>query len=86
MAGSTSSRTGTHTDSSGGESTWTEDDLDRGVAAHRSGDPVPVVIGHPEGDAPAWAWIESVRRVGDRLQDRLWRISDAFRTAKEAAC
>lgn len=28
----------------------------------------PAVIGHPKDDAPAYAWVSAVRRVGDRLQ------------------
>ena len=77
-------RAGTHRDSGGSTRAWTEADLDALVAAHRAGDPAPVVVGHPEHDAPAWGWVESMRRVGDRLQARLRDLDPAFRAAVEA--
>ena len=58
--------------------------LDRIVAAHAAADPAPVVVGHPETDAPAYAWIDGLRRVGDRLQATLRDIAPPFREAVEA--
>jgi hypothetical protein len=61
-------KTGIHTDSAGNSKTWTEEDLDRIVAAY---DPAhheaPVVIGHPETNSPAWGWVEGVKRTGNLL-------------------
>ena len=61
-------KTGTHIDSQGNKHTITEADLDRIVGEY---DPAkheaPVVIGHPRSDAPAWAWVEKLKRVGSRL-------------------
>lgn len=51
---------------------------------YKHSDPAPVVIGHPETDAPAWAWIEALRVNGDRLQAKLRNIAPAFRQAVEA--
>ena len=77
-------RAGTWRDIAGREVTIDEARLDRIVAEHAAADPAPVVVGHPEADAPAYAWIESLRRVGDRLQATLRDIAPAFREAVEA--
>ncbi len=61
-------KTGRHTDSKGNEKTWTEGDLDNMVAQY---DPksheAPVVIGHPKDNAPAYGWVEGLKRAGDTL-------------------
>ena len=77
-------RAGTWRDIAGREVTIDEARLDCIVAEHAAADPAPVVVGHPEADAPAYAWIESLRRVGDRLQATLRDIAPAFREAVEA--
>ena len=78
-------RTGEHTDSSGSKRVWNEAELDSMAAAsHETADPVPVVVGHPETDAPAYGWVQSVRRVGDRLQAKLRDVDPGFRTAVES--
>ena len=59
------------------------DRLDRIIAAHAAADPAPIVVGHPEADAPAYAWVATLRRVGDRLQATLRDIAPAFREAVE---
>ena len=61
-------RAGTWRDMQGHDVRLDEDRLDRIVATHAAADPAPVVIGHPETDAPAFAWIDRLRRAGDRLQ------------------
>lgn len=77
-------RTGAHRDSGGRVRRWAEDDLDRLVAAFERGDPVPVVVGHPEADAPAFGRVAGLRRVGDRLQARLDELDPGFRAAVAA--
>ena len=61
-------KTGKHTDSNGNTKEWTQADLDFIVKTY---DPVkheaPIVIGHPENNAPAYGWIEKLERVGDIL-------------------
>lgn len=61
-------KTGKHTDSAGNTREWTEADLDVIVAKY---DPqkheAPIVIGHPASNAPAFGWIEKLKRVGDTL-------------------
>ena len=77
-------RAGTWRDTQGRDVRLDEDRIDRIVAAHAAADPAPVVVGHPETDAPAYAWIDGLRRVGDRLQARLRDIAPPFREAVEA--
>ena len=54
------------------------------VAAYATADPAPVVVGHPSDYAPAYGWVDRLRRVGDRLQARLCDVAPAFREAVEA--
>ncbi len=77
-------RTGTHTDMNNTTFTLSEGDLARIAAAYATSDPAPVVVGHPETDAPAWGWVDGLRVVGDTLQAKLTRLDDAFRAAVEA--
>ena len=76
-------RAGTWRDMQGQDVRLDDDRLDRIVAAHADADPAPVVVGHPETDAPAYAWIDGLRRVGDRLQAKLRDIAPSFREAVE---
>ena len=77
-------RTGTWTDMHGREVSLDAARFDALVTAYAAGDPAPVVVGHPSTDAPAYGWVDRLRRVGDRLQARLRDIAPAFREAVEA--
>ena len=77
-------RAGTWRDMAGRAVSLDQDRLDRIVAGHAAADPAPVVVGHPETDAPAYAWVDALRRVGDRLQARLRDVAPSFREAVEA--
>ena len=77
-------RAGTWRDMAGRDVRLDEGRLDRIVQSHADAGPAPVVVGHPETDAPAYAWIDGLRRVGDRLQAKLRDIAPAFREAVEA--
>jgi len=61
-------KTGKHTDSAGNTKEWTEKDLDNIVKNY---DPTkhesPIVIGHPRTNAPAFGWVDKLKRVGDTL-------------------
>jgi hypothetical protein len=54
-------------------------DIDKMVANY---DPAkheaPVVMGHPEMDAPAYGWVEAVKRSGDVLLGKLKQVPDQF--------
>lgn len=61
-------KTGKHTDSNGIEKEWTEADLDKIVGSYdKNKHEAPIVIGHPKANAPAYGWIEKLKRVGDTL-------------------
>lgn len=72
-------KAGKHTDSSGNTKEWTEADLDKIVASY---DPAkheaPIVIGHPKTNAPAYGWIESLKRVGDTLYAKAKQLVPEF--------
>ncbi len=61
----------------------TPDLLDRIVENFRHGDPVPIVCGHPKTDSPAYGLVDTLERVGDRLQATFKKINPAFRAAVE---
>jgi len=72
-------KTGKHTDSAGKEKEWTEEDLDRIVAKY---DPsiseAPIVIGHPKDNAPAFGWVEDLKREGKILYAKLKDLVPEF--------
>lgn len=71
-------RTGTHTDSQGDTKTWTEQDLDKIAAYDPAKHEAPAVIGHPKDNAPAYAWIEGVKREGHMLYVRMKDVVPEF--------
>ena len=72
-------RTGTHTDSNGNEKTWTEKELDNIVEKYNPKEhESPVVIGHPGDNAPAYGWIEAVKREGDILYAKMKGLIPEF--------
>jgi len=72
-------RTGTHTDSLGHTREWTEEDLKKIAESY---DPThheaPIVVGHPEQDAPAYGWVERLEAVGGRLKAKLRELNQDF--------
>ena len=66
----------------GDKGSYTPADLDAIVANYNPAQhEAPVVIGHPEHDAPAFGWVAALRRVGDMLQAKLRQIVPQFETA-----
>lgn len=72
-------RTGSFTDMAGGEHSVTEGTL-RDIAAAYDRDlaPAPVVIGHPQTDAPAYGWVENLHVQGGVLKATLEDTATAF--------
>jgi cation transport regulator ChaB len=72
-------RTGTHTDSAGNLRDWTEEDLNRIVSQY---DPqkheAPVVVGHPADNAPAFGWVEALKRDGEFLLAKFKNLVPEF--------
>lgn len=76
-------KTGTHTDAAGNTREWTEGDLDEIVTkynqqvADKKHD-APVVIGHPVNNSPAYAWVESLKRIGSTLLAKFRDVDKQF--------
>jgi hypothetical protein len=72
-------RTGRHTAIDGRALSFGERDLDTIATGY---DPsvheAPAVIGHPELDAPAYGWVKSVARKGDRLTASFGELDPQF--------
>lgn len=64
----------------GEKGAFTEADLDQMVANYQpqSVHEAPVTIGHPRGDAPAFGWMGSLKRVGSVLLGKLSSADPAF--------
>ena len=72
-------KTGKQTDSSGNEKDWTEQDLDTMVSNYLPEEnEAPIVIGHPDNNAPAWGWIETLKRDGDTLYAKVKDLVPEF--------
>lgn len=72
-------KTGKHTDSSGNEKQWTEKDLDKIVETYDpSKHEAPIVIGHPKSNAPAFGWVDKLKRVGDTLYALPKQLANEF--------
>lgn len=63
----------------GGKGSYTTADIDKMISLY---DPArheaPLVIGHPEHDAPAWGWLDKVKRVGSVLMGKFKDVQPAF--------
>lgn len=72
-------KTGKHTDSAGETREWTQKDLDTIVSQYNpTVHEAPVVVGHPTSDAPAYGWVESLKREGDTLYAKVKDWVPAF--------
>lgn len=70
-------KVGTHTSSKGKQQTFTQSDIDQMIVNHQLG-AAPAVLGHPEHDAPAYAWVDQYKRDGDSLFAKFKDINPAF--------
>jgi len=72
-------RVGRHVAKNGAARTFEASDLDRIAELYnkREGE-APIVVGHPEQDAPAYGWIERLTLAGDRLLATPRKINRAF--------
>ena len=75
-------RTGKHTANNGNTKTYTEQDLDKIAESYNPKESeAPIVVGHPKDNSPAYGWIESIKRVGDRLVAKAKDIVPEFTEA-----
>lgn len=60
----------------GKKGSYSAADLDK-IVSNFTGN-VPIVIGHPERDAPARGWLDGVKRSGDVLLGRVGAMDTSF--------
>jgi hypothetical protein len=72
-------KAGKHTDSKGRPFEATVETLDKIIEMNR-GREVPIAIGHPETDSPAWGWVNEFKRVGDVLYAKVKELVPEFET------
>lgn len=65
----------------GAKGSYSETDLDRMVANFNSSDQVPIVVGHPQTDSPAWGWLSEVKRSGEVLMAKVGELHNDFARA-----
>jgi hypothetical protein len=65
----------------GAKGVYTEADLDKLVQNFNAEDQVPIVVGHPATDSPAWGWIAEVKRHGSVLLGRIGELHQDFAAA-----
>lgn len=71
--------TGVHTSANGTTKEWTIEDLDRIVAQFNENKPtVPIVIGHPKTNNPAYGWVDTIKRSGNKLIATFKQVNDEF--------
>lgn len=72
-------KVGRHTDMSGATLEITEADLEKTVAAYLpSRHEAPLVVGHPQHDAPAWGWVAALSLVDGILWATPHQVDAAF--------
>jgi len=73
---------GKHTDSKGNTREWTEQDLDKIVHQFNTvHSQVPICVGHPQSNSPAYGWFKDVLRVGKDLYCSFKDVQEEFKTA-----
>lgn len=65
----------------GAKGTYTETDLDKMVGNFNASDQVPIVVGHPQTDSPAWGWLCDVKRAGSVLMAKVGELHRDFAQA-----
>ena len=72
-------KAGTHKDSSGRVRTFTETDLERIVKNYNPNlHEAPLVIGHPKENAPAFGWVQALKKVGETLFFKAQQVVPEF--------
>lgn len=65
----------------GAKGGYTDADLDKMVANFNASDQVPIVLGHPASDSPAWGWLAEVKRAGSVLMGKVGELHKDFAQA-----
>jgi hypothetical protein len=80
-------KAGKQISSNGNVKNWTEEELDQIISNFKETqqeDVVPIVLGHPKTDDPAYGWVSDLRRVNDVLQARFRDVVKEFEKAVKA--
>jgi len=77
-------KTGTHTDAYGHTMDWSESIIDKIVDKYNNQKTeekhdAPIVIGHPTTTAPAYGWVEKLRRSGKILMAKFRDVDEGFK-------
>jgi hypothetical protein len=70
-------KTGKHIDSQGRPFEATHETLDT-IVTMNAGREVPIAVGHPKTDSPAWGWVNGYKRVGDVLYAKVKELVPQF--------
>ena len=74
-------RTGTFTAGNGKKATFTAGGFDRLIDGFDGGQRrIPLVFGHPKDNAPAYGWVEALRRSGNILQAKFKQVHEDVKT------
>lgn len=72
---------GEHTDMNGGKNTFSQSDLEQ-IVSNFKDKTTPLVIGHPEIDAPAYGWVSDIRLTDDkRIEIKAQHVNIEFAKA-----
>ena len=75
-------RTGKHTDSMGKTKEWTKSDLETICSNFETKNPdVPICVGHPKTNSPAYGWIDKLRIEGEKLYASFKDVQPEFQEA-----
>lgn len=65
----------------GAKGKFSEQDIDQLIADAAMTDSVPVVIGHPANDGPAYGWVSQLKRIGKTLLAKLKDVTPQLEKA-----
>lgn len=68
----------------GHKGNYTADDLDTIVRNFDFNDQVPIVVGTPKTDSPAWGWISNLKREGSVLYGKVGSLHETLIAALKA--
>lgn len=82
-------KSGTHTDAAGNTNEWTDEDLNEIVKMYNEQDnkekhTAPLVLGHPKDNAPAYGWVESLKKVGNKIIASVTDLSEDIKADVKA--
>jgi len=79
---------GVHTDSNGKTRNWTEKEIDKFILGfdkttgrNSKGNRIPMCVGHPKTNSPAYGWVGKLWRSGKKLFAEFVDVVDEMKTA-----